>query len=48
MDADEDSDCGYKVLVIGPYYAGKSCFIHRYVDGLYDSRELYKQTMGGR
>lgn len=43
----EDSYRGHKMLVIGPYKAGKSCYIRRLVDGYYDVKERYKQTMGG-
>lgn len=48
MDADDNLDSGHKILVIGPPHVGKTCYIKRYVDGVYDVRELYKQTMGGR
>ena len=57
MDADDKLDSGHKILVISPPHVGKTCYIKRYVDGtefnsvvdgVYDVRELNKQTMGGR
>lgn len=48
MDSLEDVYVGHKVLVIGPFYAGKTCYVQRIVEGTYDTKEFYKKTMGGR
>lgn len=42
----DDLPSAYKVLVIGPAFAGKTSFVIRYVHG--EFKNAYRTTIGGR